>query len=79
LEQETPLQMHPFCLCDVSLDKQSGSNTSQALEIISSYVKTVKFFNGQFIIVFHNDMLANNPKGQQWRGLYEQMQTIINS
>jgi hypothetical protein len=79
LEQESPLELHPFCLGDVCLDKQSGSDTTKAIDIIRSYVKTIKFFNGQFIIVFHNDMLANNPKGQQWRGLYEQLHSIVNS
>jgi len=79
LEQESPLELHPFCLGDVCLDKQSGSDTSKAIEIVASYVKTIKFFNGQFIIVFHNDMLANNPKGQQWRALYEHMNSIVNS
>ncbi|MBK7311623.1 MAG: hypothetical protein IPI93_12830 [Sphingobacteriaceae bacterium] len=79
LEQETPLELHPFCVGDVCLDKQSDSDTSKAIEIVAGYVKTIKFFNGQFIIVFHNDMLANNAKGQQWRALYEQMNSIVNS
>jgi hypothetical protein len=72
-EEESPLQLHPFCIGDVSLDKQSESNPSKAREIVAEYVKTIKFFNGQFISVFHNDMLANTAKGLVWRGLYEDM------
>lgn len=70
-EQESPLELHPFCIGDVSLDKQSGSDASKAREIVTEYVRTIKFFNGQFISVFHNDMLANTAKGLVWRGLYE--------
>lgn len=75
-EQESPLKLHPFCVTDVSLDKQSAFNVSKAREIAAEYVNTVKFFNGQFISVFHNDMLANTPKGLVWRGLYEDILTM---
>lgn len=75
-EQESPLELHPFCVGDVCLDKQSGSNAAKAREIVTEYVKTIKFFNGQFISVFHNDMLANTAKGLVWRGLYEDILTL---
>lgn len=78
-EQESPLELHPFCVGDVSLDKQSGSDPSKALEIVANYVKMIKFFNGQFIYVFHNDMLANTAKGLNWRGLYENILALANS
>jgi hypothetical protein len=78
-EQESPLELHPFCIGDVCLEKQSGSDVSKALEIVSEYVRTIKFFNGQFISVFHNDMLANTAKGRSWRGLYEELQNLVKS
>lgn len=78
-EQESPLELHPFCLGDVCLDKQSNYNITKAREIVEEYVKMIKFFNGQFISVFHNDMLANTPKGLAWRGLYEHVLHLVNS
>jgi hypothetical protein len=77
-EQESPLELHPFCIGDVCLDKQSGSSAPKVLEIVTEYVRTIKFFNGQFISVFHNDMLANTPKGRVWRGLYENILGLAN-
>lgn len=78
-EQESPLELHPFCFGDVCLEKQSKNDLSRSKEIVSDYVKTIKFFNGQFIYVFHSDMLANTAKGLDQRGLYEYVLGLVTS
>ena len=75
-ELETALVLHPFCLTDAALEKETKSNPSSALTVLETYVNQVKQQNGEFITVFHNDMLANTPKGMVWRGIYESLQKL---
>ena len=73
-EQETSLTLHPFCLTDVALEKDSGNDTKLAIEKIEQTLKEVKQYSGEFITVFHSDRLANNTKGLEWRKVYLALQ-----
>jgi len=80
-EMETSLILHPFCVNDVALDKESKSDQTEAKRILSTVFNEVKAHGGEFIVVFHNDMLSNSKTGLNWRNVYEanQQMTAINS
>ncbi len=78
-ELETALVLHPFCLTDAALEKETKSNPEAAIEVLKTYINQVKQQNGEFITVFHNDMLSNTPKGMVWRGIYEELQNLTHA
>lgn len=75
-ELETSLMLHPFCVNDVALDKESKSDETKAKHILTTVFNEVKSYGGEYIVVFHNDMLSNTPLGLNWRKVYEANQQL---
>lgn len=78
-EQETSLVLHPFCMTDVAVEKETGADMEKALSVFKEEMEIVRSFGGEFITVFHSDKLANTGKGVAWRYVYEQLQASSQS
>lgn len=77
-ELETALTIHPFCMNDVALQRSRGASNNSIVQKIEDIIQTVKKYSGEFIIVFHNDMLSNTPEGLEWRKIYSHTINYLN-
>ncbi|MES2328366.1 MAG: polysaccharide deacetylase family protein [Bacteroidota bacterium] len=72
LEKETitDLVVHPFCFMEAASFFSQGYSVERATEEIQYYHDTVKKVNGEFITLFHNHFLTEQPQWIQWREMY---------
>ncbi len=72
LEKETVtgLQVHPFCFMDATSFFGQGYGAGEAAEELQYYHDTVKGLGGEFITVFHNHFLTEQPQWISWREMY---------
>jgi hypothetical protein len=72
LEKEitTDLMIHPFCFMEATSFFNQAYSVEQAAEEIQYYYDTVKKVNGEFITLFHNHFLTEQPQWIQWREMY---------
>lgn len=70
-EITTTLRIHPFCFMEASSYFNQGYTAEQAAEEIQYYHDIVKEVNGEFITLFHNHFLTDQPQWRDWRGMYE--------
>jgi hypothetical protein len=73
LEKETitKLIVHPFCFMEASSYFEQKYAAEQAAEEIQYYHDIVKSVNGEFITLFHNHFLTQQPQWLLWRNMYE--------
>ena len=69
-EMVTGLLIHPFCFMEATSFFNQGYVVEQAAEEIQYYYDTVKKANGEFITLFHNHFLTEQPQWIQWREMY---------
>ena len=69
-ENVSDLVIHPFCFMEATSFFNQGYSVEQATEEIQSYYDMVKKVNGEFIILFHNHFLTEQPQWTQWREMY---------
>ena len=72
LEIQQPVRVHPFALQDYALVHLK--NTQEILLQITALYDEVKKVNGDFTIVFSNELLGGTSHKVDWKNLYE---TII--
>lgn len=72
LEKEslTGLKIHPFCFMEATSFFNQGYSAEQAGEEIQYYHDAVKQVNGEFITLFHNHFLTEQPEWVAWREMY---------
>jgi len=72
LEKETVtlLRVHPFCFMEASSFFEQKYTAQQAAEEIQYYHDIVKSVNGEFITLFHNHFLTQQPQWLPWREMY---------
>jgi len=72
LEQEcvTTLTIHPFCFMEANSFFEQGYSAEEAGEEIQYYFDVVKKVNGEFITLFHNHFLTEQPEWIGWRRMY---------
>ncbi|MDB5209323.1 MAG: hypothetical protein JWQ30_150 [Sediminibacterium sp.] len=72
LEKEitTDLVVHPFCFMEATSFFNQAYSVEQAAEEIQYYYDTVKKVNGEFVTLFHNHFLTEQPQWIQWREMY---------
>jgi len=72
LEKElaTDLTIHPFCFMDATSFFDQGYSAMQASEEIQYYYDEVKKVDGEFICLFHNHFLTEQPEWIAWREMY---------
>jgi hypothetical protein len=73
LEKEavTPLVVHPFCFMEATAFFEQGYTAEQAREEMQYYHDIVQKVNGEFITLFHNHFLTEQPEWIAWRNMYE--------
>ena len=73
LEKEsiTGLTIHPFCFMEANSFFEQGYSAEQAGEEIQYYHDVVKKVNGEFITLFHNHFLTEQPGWIEWGKMYE--------
>ena len=69
-ESLTGLRIHPFCFMEAASFFNQGYSADQAGEEIQYYHDAVKQVNGEFITLFHNHFLTEQPEWIAWREMY---------
>ena len=69
----TNLLIHPFCVMDVTLMNYLKLKPANALSAIKLLVDEVKYVNGCFISIWHNESLRDSMKLNKWHAVYEDM------
>jgi hypothetical protein len=69
-ESATSLMIHPFCFMEATSSFNQGYSAEQAREEIQYYYDTVKHVDGEFITLFHNHFLTEQPEWVEWRRMY---------
>ncbi len=70
-EKQTELLLHPFCYMEANSYFEQHLTTDEAARELKSYYEVVKKVNGQFITIFHNHFLTEEPQWLPWRKMYE--------
>jgi hypothetical protein len=72
LEREllTELTIHPFCFMEANSFFEQEYSAEEAGEEIQYYYDVVKKVNGEFITLFHNHFLTEQPQWIAWREMY---------
>lgn len=69
-EQQTGLQVFPFCFMDTSARFELGLSAAQSFEKLHQLQSTLQHTGGLLITVFHNFSLGTDPGWQGWRERY---------
>ncbi len=70
-EEITHLVIHPFCFMEANSFFEQGFTAEEAGKEMQYYHDIVKKVNGQFITLFHNHFLTEQPEWVEWRKMYE--------
>ncbi len=70
-EEETSLTLHPFCLNDAALQADFTKNHCEPAETFRKYHELIVRYGGEFVIIFHNDILSNTTQGKKWQQFYQ--------
>jgi len=54
-ESVSPLEIHPFCLSEVTLEKEAQAKNADWLDTAKPYITEVKDYGGEMVSIFHND------------------------
>lgn len=69
-ESVTSLAIHPFCFMEATSFFNQGYSAKEAREEIQYYHDMVKSVRGEFITLFHNHFLTEQPEWIEWRRMY---------
>jgi hypothetical protein len=70
-DQATDLNINPYCFMDAnSYFEQKQTPEQTYLELIQ-YYETIKKLNGNFISIWHNNILADTAEFKAWRKMFE--------
>ena len=70
-EEETGLQIFPFCFMDANAFYEQRLTAAQAMNELLHYFHLIKRVNGLMITLWHNDFLGTDLKFAGWREVYE--------
>ena len=73
----TSLVLYPFSVMDISLKKYLRLTPHQAFLMIREIVNNVKYVNGTFISIWHNESLSYLDDWKNWNFVYEKMIKFI--
>lgn len=68
----TDLILHPFCFMEATSVFEQKNTVEQTAEELQYYFDMVKSVNGEFITLFHNHFLTEQPQWLPWRKMYEE-------
>ena len=66
----TGLMVHPFCYMEANSFFEQKYSAEQAVAELQQYHDIVKSVNGEFITLFHNHFLTEQPQWIAWRKMY---------
>lgn len=72
-EEQTLLKIFPFQVMDGTLNQYMKLNKEEAMEKIRKIVNSVKFVNGTFISLWHNESVGEQREWKGWSDIYEEM------
>lgn len=67
----TNLTIHPSTIMEGTLRDYNKVAPHESIELINSYINTIKTVGGEFVSVWHNDSFTNENEG--WVNVYKQM------
>lgn len=70
-EQQTKLQIFPFCFMDANSFYEQKFTAQQAMEELLNYYRAIKRINGLMITIWHNHFLGTDPMFKGWKEVYE--------
>jgi hypothetical protein len=79
MEEQTLLKIFPFQVMDGTLNQYMKLNQEEAVEKIRKIVNSVKFVNGTFISLWHNESVGEQREWKGWSDVYEEMLKICKS
>jgi hypothetical protein len=78
-EEQTMLRIYPFQVMDGTLNQYMKLNPEEAVEKIRKLVTSVKFVQGTFISLWHNESVGEQRDWKGWSGVYEEVLKICKS
>jgi hypothetical protein len=79
MEEQTLLRIYPFQVMDGTLNQYIKLNPQEAVEKIRKIVTSVKFVQGTFISLWHNESVGEQRDWKGWSGVYEEVLKICKS
>jgi hypothetical protein len=70
-EEITHLVIHPFCFMEATAFFEQGYTAEEAGHEMQYFHDAVQKVNGEFITLFHNHFLTEQPEWVAWRNMYE--------
>ncbi|HVM86562.1 MAG TPA: polysaccharide deacetylase family protein [Puia sp.] len=71
IEQQTQLQIFPFCFMDANSFYEQKYSAQQAMEELLNYYRSITKVNGLMITIWHNHFLGTEAKFAGWKEVYE--------
>lgn len=69
--EETPLEIYPFCFMDSNSYYALGQTPQQAYAELVSFYEAVKRVNGLMIGIWHNNLLGSDRSSIDWSRMFE--------
>ncbi len=76
LEKETNLKIVPFQIMDTALNKYLNLTPEKAIFKIENIIKKVKYVNGTYVSLWHNEAVSEQREWKNWKFVYEKMLQI---
>ena len=73
----TELMIHPFQVMDGTLNQYQKLKPDDALQEIKSIYEEVKYVEGTFVTLWHNESLSEMRNWKGWRRVYEEMIMLV--
>ncbi|MHA4843352.1 polysaccharide deacetylase family protein [Flavitalea antarctica] len=70
-EQATALVISPFCFMDANSFYEQKQTPEQTYMELVKYYELVKKLNGNFIPIWHNHILGDDPQFKGWKEMFE--------
>ena len=71
-EEQTQLELFPFCFMDANSFFEQKQTPQQALEEMMKYFEVIKSVNGTMITIWHNTFLGTHRRFAGWKEIYQQ-------
>lgn len=71
-EEQTPLQVHPFCFMDANAYYEQKFTAEQALTELVQLYSAVYSVKGTLSIIWHNSFLGTGEEYKGWRTIYQE-------
>jgi len=76
-EEITNLLIRPFCFMDANCYFEQHLSAEEAEKELQYYYSIVKEVGGQFITIYHNHFLTDQPQWKPWKEMYERLVRVM--